>query len=96
MQQITIFTGEENEEDFKNHASEFTKDSKDSITFTFKDFLNRYLKRDLPNLSGKSIVIDQIPNWELIKIYRVILNLECKTFTLFVHYKAEDLINKYE
>lgn len=95
MQQITIFTGEENEEDFKNYASEFIKNSKDSITFTFKDFLNKYLKRDLPDLSGKSIVIDQIPNWELIRIYRVILNLECKAFTLVVHYKAEDLVNKY-
>lgn len=95
MQQITIFTGEESDESLNEYASRYNKDAQDRITFQFKEFVNKYLKKELPDFETKTVIIDKIPNWELIKIYRIILQLNHKDFTLFVHYKAEEIVNKY-
>lgn len=95
MQQITIFTGEENGESLKEYASRYNKNDQDKITFQFREFVNKYLKNELPDFETKTVIIDKIPNWELIKIYRIILKLDHKDFTLFVYYKAEDIVNKY-
>lgn len=95
MKQITIFTGNEKDETYKNYASEFPKNNKNRLLFSFNDFTTKYLKKELPNLKSKDVIIDKIPNWELVKIYRIILTLEHNTFTIFVNYKEADVINKY-
>lgn len=95
MKQITIFSGNERDETYKNYAKEFPKNNKDRLKISCKDFVSKYLKKELPNFRNKSIIIDQIPNWELIKIYRIILNLEHNVFTLFIDYKEEDVVNRY-
>jgi hypothetical protein len=94
MKQITIFAGEKDEIEYNKNAAKET--DKKEQTFNFRDFLNKYLKRDLPSFKAeKSIIINEIPNWELLKVYRAILNLEHNNFILIVNYKEEDLINKY-
>lgn len=94
MKQITIFAGEKQEIEFTKNSKNLMKQER--ISFDFKDFLNKYLKRQLPDFPPKeTVIITEIKNWELIKVYRAVLNINHNNFILIVNYNEDDLINTY-
>jgi len=99
MKQITIITGDLKNDDFKEYSQAFKKKKEKCLTINFTDFINKYVKRNLEELDKLSpvdqIIITDIPNWQLAKIYRIILNLQHEYFVLIVLYNEKELVNKY-